>query len=89
MAEQSEKKTLRKYKFYENQLHKPKYTAPDDNKYVSFGIKDHGATMILGVLKGIEATSLAMYIENYFKKHNSKLNVGFVFPKNVNPNRKQ
>ena len=85
MAGKSEKKSDRpkNIQYYKNQLHNPKYTAPDDSKPVGFYVKDHNSTMRLGVLTGLAATSLAMYIENYFKKHNSKLEVGFVFPKNV------
>lgn len=82
MAEQSEKKLARrrcvKYE-YKNQLHNPKYTAANENKIIKMFLKSGNSTMLLAKLNQMDATSLGMYIENYLKKRNSRLEGTFIF----------
>lgn len=93
MAEQSEKKLRpstknrlsnqqqrKKYNYY-NQLLNPKYTA-GNREHIRMFLKSGTSTMLLCKgLSSLAATSLGMYIENYCKKHNSKLEGTFIFTK--------
>lgn len=65
--------------FYQNQLHRKPRLKYDERQKVRLFFKSGENTMLLCKgMTALAADSLAMYIESYVKKHNSKVEGTFL-----------